>query len=201
MVETSLILLYERLKGLIMKPTSTWEMIRDESVTVSRLWVLLFQWAAIPAISSFFGLWLVGDWISLKPILRLSFGRALTFASVGYLVMVGGVWLLSRLLVALSLRSGEEADEGKALKVVLFSMTPYLAAGILYLYPPLSSLIFIAALYGLYLLFIGLPVVTGIPRDDLFPTILLMIVALMGFFLVVGWIGNEILKPAIETIH
>jgi hypothetical protein len=56
-----------------------------------------------------------------------------------------------------------------ALKLVVYSMTPVWVAGVLNLIPALAPLGIIAALYSVYIFYLGLPVMMETPADKVVP--------------------------------
>ena len=57
----------------------------------------------------------------------------------------------------------------QALKMVAFASTPSWIAGVLQLGPLLGALALLAALYGVYLFYLGLPYVMKTPPDKVIP--------------------------------
>ncbi|HDQ45852.1 MAG TPA: DUF1282 domain-containing protein [bacterium] len=187
----------ERVKMLVFRPRAAWETIRDEEHSRKDLMYYLAMLAVVPAAASFLGMWLVGYWISVKPIFRLSFGRSLSYALIGYGLTVCGVWLIGKAIGFLAPRFGAETDELKALKLAVFSATPYLAAGILNLFPPLGTVIFIAGFYSLYLIYLGLPIVMDVPKERSFSLTVTILISVICIYLVIGWITSLILMPVL----
>jgi len=56
-------------------------------------------------------------------------------------------------------------DIGQALKLVAYSHTPAWVASALLLFPPLALLVLLAALYGIYLYYLGAPATVGVPQE------------------------------------
>src|SRR5262249_56987137 len=57
----------------------------------------------------------------------------------------------------------------QALKLVVYASTPVWVAGVLNLVPPLAPLILVAALYAVYLFYLGLPHLMKTPGDQVIP--------------------------------
>ncbi len=74
----------------------------------------------------------------------------------------------------------------QAIKVAAYSATPQWIAGIFGLIPALLVLVMIAALYSLYLFYLGLPVLMKVPQEKAMVYTVVVIVAVIVLFLVVG---------------
>jgi len=110
--------------------------------------------AAIPAIC---GLLLPLPW---------GFGRTILGAIVQYAAALGMVYVMALVVEALAPTFGGRKDRIQALKVVAYSLTAGWIAGVGLLIPLLGSLIVLAGLvYGIYLLYLGLPHTMKCPED------------------------------------
>ena len=96
---------------------------------------------------------------------------------------------------ALAPTFGSTKDQMQALKTAVYSMTAYWVASAFQIIPGLGSLVAIAGgLYGLYLLYLGLPFTMKTPTDKAVPytavivvcTIVVMFVLNLVLFSVVG---------------
>lgn len=188
--------LVERVKDLILKPRETWEAIVGEEGTVQTLlkeYLLIL--AAIPAIASFLGRWIVGMQLPFRSTrVRLNFGESLLAAIVGYALTVLAVWLMGKVISFLAPRFGSAADDVKGFKVAVYTYTPYLAAGVLLIIPSLSILVSLAGLYGFYLLYVGLPIVMETPKDKALAYTVVVIVALILLYIIVGAVMSVIVR-------
>ena len=70
MTQESLNQMVERIKEIVFHPKEAWERIRDEDQSDKDLFNFLCTLAIVPAGASFLGMWLIGYWISVKPILN-----------------------------------------------------------------------------------------------------------------------------------
>ena len=189
----------ERIKEIVFHPKQTWEKIREENQSTKDIFNFLCTLAIVPAGASFLGMWLIGYWVSVKPIFRLSLGRSLFYALLGYVFAIGSVWLIGKIIVYLAPRFGFETDETKAMKVAVYSCVPYLAAGILNLFPALSAFQFIAGIYTVYLFYIGLPILVEVPKEKQFSFIVSILICMVCLYLITGWLSSLILGPVLVT--
>jgi hypothetical protein len=103
--------------------------------------------------------------VGLPLIGRISVGAALAHAVFSFALSFVGVFLIALIVDLLAPGFGGKRDPLAALKVTAYTFTPGWVAGIFNLIPILGVLTIVAGLYGLYLLYIGLPVLMRCPGD------------------------------------
>jgi hypothetical protein len=158
----------DRVKEIVLKPKDTWVTIKAEEDTIAGLCKdYLFILAAVPALASFLGNWIVGYRLPFRfgPVIRLSFIESLVVAIIWYATTIAGIWIIAKAVSFLAPRFGSAQDDIKGFKIAVYSYTPYLAAGLLYIIPSVGNLAPLLGLYGFYLLYIGLPVVMDTPKE------------------------------------
>jgi hypothetical protein len=168
--------LIERVRRLFLEPNETWESIKLEPVTVSDLLrEYILKLAAVPAAAHFLGWWAVtGFWTSVTRSLLL------------YFLAVAAVWSTSKAIFLLAPQFGAEDDELKAFKLATFSLTPYFLSGVFYLIPPLMVFVPLGGMFGVYLLYKGLPVVMEIPTAKAQSYAAMVSIAMFLTFLIIG---------------
>ena len=192
----------ERVKQIILSPRETWETIKTEETTVTGLFKeYLLLLAAIPAGAMFLGNWIVGFWVPkgtpwLVPIfskaIRFSFGKSLSSAILWYLLTIAGIWLVGMIISYIAPRFGSSHDDVKGFKVAVYTFTPFLAVGILFLIPTLQIVAALAGLYGIYLMYIGLPIVMETPKEKSLAYFITIAVAIILISLIIGAIQTLI---------
>lgn len=154
-----------RVKGILLTPSAEWERIEREPTTIGGLFTgYVCILAAIPAVAGLIGGQLFGIGIpglSVKP--GLAFG--ITSAVMGYVGALLAVFILGMVIDALAPSFGAEKNRVQAFKVAAYSYTASWVAGVLGLIPALGILMLLAALYGCFLLYLGLPRVMKAPAD------------------------------------
>ena len=146
--------LVERVKGIILTPKTEWQVIAGEPGDVGYLfgsYVAIL--AAIPAVCGFIGAVLAG-----API-----GGALIAAVIKYLLTFVVIYIVALIVDALAPTFGSSKNFANALKLTVYSYTPSWLVGIFLLIPGLRFLT-ILGLYGLYLLWLGLPPLMKTPE-------------------------------------
>ena len=148
--------LIERVKNILVSPKTEWEKIKLEptnslDVIKDYLGILV----AVPTVAAFIGSLFLGR----------NFFAALITAIVSYLFMLLGFYIFAFVINYLAPSFGGIKDEQAAFKLVAYSATAALVAGVLNIIPILSPLVFLASLYGIYLFYVGAPVIMHIPQE------------------------------------
>jgi hypothetical protein len=124
--------------------------------------------AAIGPIAAFIGLSIIGVSIPFVGTIRTSFVGGIVHAIISFAFALLGVGILAWVIDAIAPTFDGRKNFVQALKVAAYSYTPAFVAGILLIFPPLAPLQFLAALYGLFLLFLGLPILMQAPAAKAF---------------------------------
>ena len=180
-----------RLKAILVNPKSEWQVIAERPETVTGLfkhWVLPV--AAVPAVAGLVGS-LVFGFSALGVQYRPSPLTAISEAVVIYVLSLIQVGLLALIIDALAPLFGAARNRNQAFKVAAYSMSAGWAAGILQLVPNLSMLAILGALYGIYLLYLGLPVLMKSPQERSLSYIVTTILAAI----VLGLLANLAALP------
>lgn len=158
--------------GLFTHPESEWAAIRKEKAPPRRLYVAyVLVLAAIGPIcayisTSHFG-WTVGN----DRLIKFTEISAMQLSLLTYLAILAGVFALGFAInwMARTYGAHQEQVPSRGIALASYSCTPLFLAGFALLYPSpwFNVIIFMAAAcYGGWLMFNGLPVVMGIPRDQ-----------------------------------
>ena len=187
--------LVDRVRNICVSPSTEWPVIEQEHTPQGELITgYLLPLAAIGAIagvigSSFIGIPLIGA--------RASFVASLVGACIGIVFTIVGCFIIGFIINALAPTFGGRQDSNQAIKTSIYCYTPVLVAGVARVLPLLGGLVvFIAGLYSLYVLYLGLPVMMKAPREKA-PgyTVVVVICSIIlgavisGVFLVLGGIG------------
>ena len=81
-----------------------------------------------------------------------------------FVLSIIGVYVVSYIVNGLSVNFGGEKNELDAFKLTVYCFIPVMVLGAFSLIPALSGL-YILGLYGIYLFYIGVPVLMNIPED------------------------------------
>jgi hypothetical protein len=158
--------LQSRIKGILMNPRVEWPAIAAEPDDVAATYRdYIVYLAAIPAVCMFLGLSIIG----LPLFGRYGVSTALGSAIAVYVTSLVAPFIAAVVLEKLAPNFQSSGTTGRALKLVAYASTPVWVAGVFYLLVVLSPLALIAALYAIYLFYLGLPVLMKTPYDKVVP--------------------------------
>jgi hypothetical protein len=155
----------ERVKAILLTPKTEWPVIEGESGDPAYLfpnYVAIL--AAIPAVCGFIGASIIGISLPGLGTVRIGIVSGIASAIIHYLLAFVMVYVLGLIIDALAPTFGGQKNQPNALKLAVYSMTPAWLAGVFSLIPGLRGLS-ILGLYGLYLLWVGLPLLMKAPRE------------------------------------
>lgn len=176
--------LVDRVKNLLLAPKAEWAAIAAEPVDIVGLFRgYVLPMAAIPPVCG-----LLGGLVFLR---HYPFSVALTDAVAGYVRSLIVVSLMGLFIAKMAPRFGGTESLVGGLKVAAYSATAAWAAGVLLLLPQLQPIHALIGFYGLYLLYLGLPIVTG-SADSSTPAFTLVTI-------VVAFLVYAVVKTILET--
>ena len=186
--------LMERAKRILLQPSREWQVIDEEPTSTVELYrSYIVPLAAIGPLASIVGLWIVGFSVPFLGTYRVSFGAALSHAVVSYALTLAGVYVLALIINALAPTFAGQKSEIQALKVATYASTAAWLAGIFSLIPMLSML-GILGVYSLYLLYLGLPVLMKAPQEKALGYTIVVIIAAIVIFAVIGMVGGAFVR-------
>ena len=147
--------LVERVKAILLTPKTEWRVIAGEPGDMGALFTnYVAILAAIPAICGLIGWILVG----------LPLGTGILITLVRYVLSFVAVYLVALIIDALAPTFDGAKNFDNALKLSVYSATPFWLAGVFLLIPGLGFLR-ILGLYGVYLLWLGVPPLMRSPEQ------------------------------------
>ncbi len=158
-----------QLQEIVRDPTGVFTRLKsDERTVFDMLRDDLVVYAAIPAAAGFIGMVFVGQQSNLIQYIRVPFFRGLMWAIVLFVLSIVAVYVMAYLVSRLAENFEGKADETAAFKLVVTSYMPVFALGIVNMLPSLSALN-ILGLYGIYLFYIGCPILMECPEEKSLP--------------------------------
>ncbi len=199
----------ERVKRICLSPKTEWGVIADEPASTGGLLTgYALPLAAVGAVAGLIGGSLVGYTLPFVGTYRVPIVAGLAAAIFAVCMAIVGVFVLSLIINALAPSFDAQKDPTRALKLAVYSYTPAWVAGVLQILPPLSVLALLGALYGVYLLYLGLPRLMRCPEEKapLYAAVVVIcaivvsfIVTVMGGLIVgTGAIGAAALRTVAE---
>lgn len=168
-----------RVRSILVEPRSEWAVIDAEPATIGSIYRYVMILAAIPAICRAIRLSMVG-YFQATPLL------ATQLAITSYVGALIAVYVLALIISALAPTFGGQKGQIPALKVAAYSATAAWVSGIFLLIPLVGILALVGALYSLYLLYLGLPVLMKSPPDRSVAYTVVTVIAAIVVFMVIG---------------
>lgn len=180
--------LVDRVQSILLRPKITWRAIDEEpadAASIYKNYVMIL--ALIPAVASFIGLSLIGIG-AFGMSFRVPIASGIANMVVGYVLSLVMVFVLALIIDAMAPTFEGTRSQIGALKLSAYASTAAFVGGIFSLLPSLSVIGALAALYGVYLLYTGLPVLMKCPPDKAVPyTAVVVVCALVGG-LTIAWV-------------
>jgi len=176
----------DRVKAMVLSPRTEWPRVDAEPGDTTTLFRDYLVWiAAIPAIATFIGFSIIG-FGAFGVTVRMPFFGGLVNAVVSVALTLVMAFVLAKIAEVLAPRFGGRADFASALKLVVYGSTAALVSGAVYVLPFLAPLAILGALYSIYVVYLGVPVLMRTPADKALPFTAVLV--LCGF--VVGIVAG-----------
>lgn len=182
----------DRAKNVVLKPKETLEAAKAEQPSMQDLIIYVAIVAVPTLIGIIIGYGVVGIggfWGHFRVPIHLALGWGI----LQYVLSIIGVFVFGYIVSLLAPSFSSKQDQTQAMKLVAYASTPGLLAGILYIIPPLAILVFLASLYGLYILYLGIPVFMETPEDKRLIYLIVSIVVYIIIMAIIGWITSAIM--------
>lgn len=181
-----------RVKEILLTPKQAWPVIEMEETDTAALYTqYIMILAAIQAVAGFIGMSLLGA-SAFGVSVRVPLITGLVQMVLGYGLTLAMVYVVALIADALAPSFGGQKGGMNALKLVAYSSTAAMVGGIFALIPALGVLTLLAALYSLYLLYLGVPTLMKVPQEKALPYTAVLVVCAI----IVGAIVGAILSTA-----
>ena len=182
----------ERAKKIIVTPKTEWDVIEGENTPTQQLLVgYVLPLSAIAAIASFIGSALLGGLLGSMLGARVGIGGALLGAIIAVIMAVVSVFVIGFIVDALAPTFGGQKNMNQALKLVAYSYTPGWVFGILAIIPFLGWLAaLVGAIYGIYVMYLGLPKLMKSPPEKSVPYLIVVIVCAIVLWWVIALLST-----------
>jgi len=186
--------LIARVKGILLSPVTEWPLIDAETTTANAIYMhYVAPLAAIGAIAGLIGRTVVGVDLGVVGTFRVPFVSGLVTTAVGYALTFAAVYVAALVIDGLAPTFGGQKDSLRALKIAAYSNTPGWLAGIVLVIPSLAIISVVAAAYGIYILYLGLPVLMRSPGDKAVGYTAAIVVSVIVVYLVIGAITASVM--------
>jgi len=159
--------LLSRIKNIRLSPKSEWELIASEPTSASQLYVgYVMPLAVLAALMGFLRISVLGVNLGAGNSFRTPISGGLTYTVMMFVSALFGVFVVGLIISTLAPTFSGTRDQRQALKVAAYSLTPAMLSSVLALSPILATLLqLLAGLYGIYVLYLGLPVLMQSPKE------------------------------------
>jgi hypothetical protein len=183
--------LVARVKNILLRPKSEWEVIDAEPTTVQRLYTgYICILAAIPVVAAAIGSLVFGHGIPGLAVWRPSPVYIIVSSILSYVLALVGVAIIAMVIDALAPSFGGTKDRIQAFKVAAYSYTAAWVAGILGIVPALAMIGALLGLYSFYLLYLGLPRLMKAPQDKAIGyTVVTVVVSIVVYLIIAAIVG------------
>lgn len=183
--------LIERVKRLLLNPKDEWLVIDKEVVDTASLYKFyIAPLAAIGPVCSMIGLSLVGMTLPMMGTYHMPFGAAVVQAILNFALMLGGVYVVALIIDGLAPTFGAQRNKMQALKLAAYASTASWLGGVFTLIPAFGMLSLLAALYSLYLFYLGLPLLMQVPEEKVVGYLAVVVISAIALFIVVGAVSS-----------
>ena len=184
--------LVDRVKNILLQPKQEWAVIETEATDTKTLYTTYAMiLAAIPAVAGFIGGSIIG-YSAFGISVRVPMVQGIAGMIVGYVLSLGGVYVLALIIDALAPNFGGTKNMNQALKLAVYTATASWLAGIFSMVPGLRIL-GLLGLYSLYLLYTGLPLLMKSPEDKSMTYTIVIVVCALVISIVIGAVSAGIM--------
>jgi len=177
-----------RVINMIVKPKAEWVNVYNETPVNSKLFSYALILLLIPTVCIFIAYGFIG--VKMMGYAIKSIPAAI---QQGLMIFVGGfisLYLTAFVVDVLATSFDSEKNFGRALQLVVYSMTPFWVAGVFYLIPGFQPLVFLIGIYILILMYQGMPIIMRTPQHKaagyLVVSVIVLIVVQVVVMLILG---------------
>lgn len=187
--------LIDRAKNMLTTPKTEWLAVASETPDNSKIVIgYVLPLAIAGAVAAFIGYGLIGFNVLGVKFSGVSWG--LYYALTILIRTVISLYVTAFVVDALAPSFGSEKNMGRSMQLVAYGSTPSLVAGLFQILPLLAGIVMLAAaIYGIYLWYIGLTPIKKTPEDKRVTYIIVSILVLIVVYIVLGYLLTRLLYP------
>jgi hypothetical protein len=177
-----------RAKAVLFEPRSTFKEVDAEFTKPGTIWGrYVLPLALIGPLAGAIGRLVFGKRIGGTSLAdTMSINGAVTYFLISLILALVSVWVLAQIVSLLAPGFGGQKNDVQALKVAAYASTPVWLAGIFNLHGRFLIVGLLVSLYGLYLLYVGLPILMKVPQDRAMGYTAVVIIAAIVIFMLVS---------------
>jgi len=172
---------------LVRNPAGVMNAYKDSDLPVNSIMIYYVAvLAAVPFVAILIGdLWYYGLFGYLGFAGFGGYGFAVVEAILTYIGDVLSVFILGFVIWKLAPNFRSNTTQIRALKLAAYAFTPAFLLSILNIIPFIGVLVILGLLYGLYILYLGLPIMINTPKEQALTfTIVVVVVTLVIYFVI-----------------
>lgn len=175
--------LIDRVKNILVTPKTEWPIIEAEPTSITQLYKgYVVPLAAFSALMSFLRMSVIGVAFWRMPVLS-----GMVYAVVNFVFALIGLYLVSLIIDGLAPTFAAQRNRRQAIKTAAYAFTPGAVGAVFALLPGIGALLqLLAALYGVYLLYLGLPLLMRTSREKAVGYTAAVVVCTIILFVVLG---------------
>ena len=179
----------ERVKNILLSPATEWDKIAVETTTPKELMITyVLPLAALSAVMQFVKLSVFG-----VGFITFGIGIGLAMAVFHFIMAFIAVFVIAFITDALAPGFGGTKDMNQAVKLTAYTFTASWIGSVFGVIPWVGWLLaLVIGLYGLYILYLGLPKLMKNPQDKTIVYEIVLIIVAIVVMVVIGAVGNAI---------
>jgi hypothetical protein len=183
--------LVNRVKNILLQPQSEWQVIEPEQTDPQTLYTgYIMILALIPAVAGLIGTAFMVSFMGG----RVGMGFVIGAAIMQYVLSLVMVFVVAFIADLLAPSFDGQKNLNQALKLTAYAMTAAWVAGVFTLIPFLGWLLsLLGALYGLYLFYLGAPLLMKVPAAKTVGYTVVVVLAAIVVGFIIGMINAGIL--------
>ena len=184
----------DRAIAIIKSPLTELKKVKSEQLSKD---YLIKQYIAIlaiiPAVAYIIGMGFVGINMGFLGGFKLPLQTAIVGGVLTYILSIVGFYVTGIVINTFAPNFASKQNENQAMKLAAYAYTPVLLGGVFNIIPMLGVIGLLFALYGLYILYLGVPLLMETPNDKALTYTIVIIVAMVIIYAVIGAITSTII--------
>jgi hypothetical protein len=191
----------QRAKNIILKPSDEWNVIASEPATVGGLFTrYAAPLALILLVSTILFTGLLGistaNMMGLDSVMPTDLMTITGMAAVDFILSLVMLFVMGVMVKVVSPSFNGNADKMQAMKLMTYASTPSWVVALVSWIPYLGALLsFAAIVYGVYLIYLGLHPVLGVPKEKVAGFTVVIVLIYVVLALVIAGIVAGLLYP------
>ena len=190
----------QKVKSILLSPQQTWEQIGNENEDIGSVYTrYLMIIGVIPSIATFIGMSLIG-YGAFGVSVRVPILSGIVSMVVSYALLLVMCFVVALIVDALAPTFGGQKNRANAVKVVAYGSTAGIVGGVFNAIPSLAMLGLIAALYSIYLFYLGLPTLMKCPREKAVGYTAVVVVCAFIAAMIIGSMSAMFSSPGLTAL-